>query len=359
MAVLQEYKCPHCDGAVAFDTGAQRLRCPFCDAEFDVEVLDAYTSEIENKDQDKMEWSSSESESWFDEDGMRGYVCSSCGGEIICDATTAATACPYCGSPVVMMDNLSGILKPERIIPFKLDKEAAIEALKMHYRGKRLLPRAFKSENHLREVKGVYVPVWLFDATAEGTVFYDATRSRAWSDNYYNYVETKHYNLSREGSLEFERIPVDGSSKMNNALMESIEPFDYREEVDFNTAYLAGFLADKYDVGAGESKGRASERVKKSMEQAFYDTVGDYENVRMTGSRVSLTRSNVRYALYPVWILSTKWKDQNYIFAMNGQSGKMAGDLPADKTLLNRWRAGIAAAVAAAVFAVSYLIWLI
>lgn len=359
MAVLQEYKCPCCDGAIAFDADAQKLRCPFCDTEFDVEVLDTYTGEVEGKDRDEMKWDSSESESWYEEDGMRGYVCSSCGGEIICDATTAATACPYCGSPVVMTDNLSGVLKPDCIIPFKIDKDAAVEALKKHYQGKRLLPKAFKSENHLKEVKGVYVPVWLFDATAEGAVSYDATRSRAWSDSRYYYTETSHYLVSREGSLEFERIPVDGSSKMDNALMESIEPFDHSEAVEFNSAYLAGYLADKYDVDAEISIERANERIKSSLEQAFMETVNNYSSVSLKGSRATLPKSKVRYALYPVWILSTKWKNQNYIFAVNGQNGKMAGDLPADKTLLNRWRAGIALAAAAATFAVSYLVWLI
>ncbi|MBE7018088.1 MAG: hypothetical protein E7420_08080 [Ruminococcaceae bacterium] len=359
MAVLQEYKCPCCDGAIAFDAGAQKLKCPFCDTEFDVAVLDTYTGEVESKDRDEMEWDSSESKNWYDEDGMHGYVCSSCGGEIICDATTAATACPYCGSPVVMTDNVSGVLKPDCIIPFKIDKDAAVEALKKHYQGKRLLPKAFKSENHLREVKGVYVPVWLFDATAEGSVSYDATRSRAWSDSRYYYTETSHYLVSRDGSLEFERIPVDGSSKMDNALMESIEPFDHSEAVEFNSAYLAGYLADKYDVGAEISIERANERIKKSLEQAFMETVNNYDSVNLKGSRASLPKSKARYALYPVWILSTKWKEQNYIFAVNGQSGRMAGDLPADKGILNRWRAGIALTVAAAVFAISYLVWLI
>jgi DNA-directed RNA polymerase subunit RPC12/RpoP len=69
-----------------------------------------------------------------------GYVCQSCGGEIVADEHTAATACPFCGNPVVMTGNVSGSLKPDLVIPFQVDKKAAKEALKKHYSGKRLLP---------------------------------------------------------------------------------------------------------------------------------------------------------------------------------------------------------------------------
>ena len=101
---------------------------------------------------------------------MRSYVCKSCGGEIVGDATTAATACPFCGNPVVMMGQFVGALRPDYVIPFKLDKKAAKAALMKHYGSKRLLPKVFKDQNHIDEVKGVYVPFWLFDTDVDAQV---------------------------------------------------------------------------------------------------------------------------------------------------------------------------------------------
>ena len=359
MAALQEYKCPCCGGAVAFDAGLQKIKCPYCDTEFDMEAMSACDSELEQIPQESLNWESGSTDTWQEEDGMRSFVCKSCGGEIISDASTAATACPFCGNPVVMMDQFSGALKPGCVIPFKLDKEAAVAALKRHYGGKRLLPKVFKDENHLQEIQGLYVPVWLFDAGAEADVRYRATRVRSWSDSRYDYTQTSYYALSRGGQIGFTGIPVDGSSKMDDALMESIEPFDLSQAVDFRTAYLAGYLADKYDVDAEQSIQRANERVKKTTEEAFVSTAEHYTSVVPEFSSIRLHNGKNRYALYPVWVLNTKWNDKFYTFAMNGQTGKLVGDLPMDKALRKKWFGGIAAAVAAAVYALSYLVWLL
>jgi len=359
MAVLQEYKCPCCGGAIAFDSGIQKMKCPFCDTEFEMETLQEYDSALSEEQSDAMEWEHSESEQWQEEDAVRSFVCKSCGGEIIGDENTAATSCPYCGNPVVMMAQFSGSLKPDCVIPFKLDKQAAIEALKKHYRGKRLLPKVFKDENHLQQIQGVYVPVWLFDAEAEADVRYKATQVRVWSDSRYDYTQTSHFALVRSGSVGFKCIPVDGSTKMDDALMESIEPYDVSQAVDFQTAYLAGYLADKYDVDAEESIQRANERVKRTTEEAFASTAKGYTSVVAEHSSVRLQNGQTRYALYPVWLLNTKWNGKTYTFAMNGQTGKLVGDLPMDKGAYNKWFAGIASAVGAAVLALSYLLWLL
>lgn len=359
MAVLQEYKCPCCGGAIAFDADLQKMKCPYCDTEFEMEALSAYDSELSQEAADELAWQSTSTDTWQEEDGIRSYVCKSCGGEIIADENTAATACPYCGNPVVMMEQFAGALKPDRVIPFKLDKQAAIEALKKHYQGKRLLPKVFKDENHLQEIQGVYVPVWLFDAEADADVRYKATKVRAWSDSRYDYTQTSFFALARGGHLGFQCIPVDGSTKMDDAMMESLEPYDFSQAVDFQTAYLAGYLADKYDVTAEDSIQRANERIKRSTEEAFAATAVGYTSVTPEYSSVRLQNGQTRYALYPVWLLNTKWNGKVYTFAMNGQTGKLVGDLPMDKGLYKKWFAGIAAAVSAAAFALSYLLWLL
>ena len=258
-----------------------------------------------------------------------------------------------------MMGQFAGALKPEYVIPFKLDKQAAKDALKKHYGGKVLLPKVFSKENHIDEVKGVYVPVWLFDADTNAHIRYRATRVRSWSDSNYHYTETSHYSVVRSGSIGYERVPVDGSTKMDDNLMESIEPFDFSGAVDFQTAYLAGFLADKYDVNAEQSVERANQRIKQSTEDAFAATVRGYASVTPVSSSIQMKNGVARYALYPVWLLSTSWNGKKYTFAMNGQTGKFAGDLPCDMGAYFKWLLGLTGIVGAAVFAFTYLMWLL
>ena len=320
------------------------MKCPYCDTEFDVETLKGYDAALKNDAEDNMEWETSAGSEWEsgETDGLKTYVCKSCGGEIVGDETTGATSCPFCGNPVVMMGQFSGALKPDIIVPFKLDKKAAKEGLQKHLSGKRLLPKIFKNQNHIDEIKGIYVPFWLFDADADARVRYRATSVRKWEDDEYNYTETSYFDVHRSGSVGFENVPVDGSSKMPDDLMESIEPFNINDAVDFQTAYLAGYLADKYDVTADESIDRANERIKRSTEETFASTVTGYNTVTTENSSINLLNGKAKYALYPVWILNTTWKDKKFTFAMNGQTGKFVGDLPVDKAAAAKWFAGIA-----------------
>ena len=253
---------------------------------------------------------------------MNVYTCQSCGGEIIADENTGASNCPYCGNPVIMTEKFKGALRPDLVIPFKLDKKAAKEAYYRHIKGRTFLPKAFRRENHIDEIKGLYVPFWLFDGDVDADVRYKATKVRMWSDHDYDYTETSYYSVERSGEMTFVSVPVDGSEKMADDLMESIEPFKISESVDFQTAYLSGYLADKYDVSEKESINRAHDRMKKSAEEVLADTVKGYASVVPENTNVNISGGKAQYALYPVWILNTTWKDKKYIFAMNGQTGK-------------------------------------
>ena len=357
MPTLQEYKCPCCGGAIAFDSTLQKMKCPYCDTEFDMETLASYDAGLQ-QEADSMEWEASAGSEWQagETEHLRSYVCKSCGGEIVGDENTAATSCPFCGNPVVMMGQFSGALKPDLVIPFKLDKNAAKAGLQKHLTGKRLLPKIFKDQNHIDEIKGVYVPFWLFDTDADAQVRYRATKVRSWSDSDYNYTETSFFQVHRDGTVGFEHVPVDGSSKMPDDLMESIEPYDFSDAVDFQTAYLAGYLADKYDVDAEQSTARANERVKKSTEEIFASTVQGYASVQTESSSIQLHGGKAKYALYPVWLLNTTWNGGKYTFAMNGQTGKFVGDLPVDKAAARKWTLGLSAALSVAVYGVVWLL---
>ena len=357
MDSMMEYKCPCCGGAIGFDSAVQKMKCPYCDTEFEMDTLKEYDEELKKSAQEDMSWEKKSSE-WEEEDenNVAAFVCKSCGGEIVADKNTAATSCPFCDNPVIMTERLAGSLKPDFVIPFKLDKNAAKEGMKKHLQGKKLLPKAFKDENHIDEIKGVYVPFWLFDADVDANMRYKGSRIRSWSDGRYRYTETSYFSILRSGSMGFDVIPVDGSSKMPNDMMESLEPFDFSEAVDFQTAYLAGYLADKYDVTAEESEERVNTRIKGSVERSFASTVIGYSALIPESCGISLKNAEEKYALFPVWILNTTWNGEKYVFAMNGQTGKFAGNLPVDKGAYHKWLWGLTAAIGVGFYAIATLI---
>ena len=349
-AQVTNYKCPACTGPLHFAGDSGKLECDYCGSIYDVqEIEDLYADEeaeaaaaqkaAEEEAHEDGAWDlSSAGGDWgADAAKMRAYSCPSCGAQLICDETTAATSCPYCGNPTVIPGQFGGTLKPDYVLPFKLSREDAIKALKEHYKGKLLLPRAFTAENHIEEIKGVYVPFWLFDGEAHVQMSFHGTNSSTSREGDYRVTRTQHYDIRRSGDIAFEKVPVDGSTKMPDDYMDSIEPYDYSALTDFSTAYLPGFLADKYDVDAESASARATSRCKNTAEDSVRDTVTGYATIHTRSKWVSLEPGEVKYALLPVWVLSTKWKDKTYLFAMNGQTGKMVGDLPADKGKLHTW----------------------
>ena len=357
MSALLEQKCPCCGGAIEFNASTQNMKCPYCDAEFDVAAMEQAAQNAAGAAEDNFKWNA-QGDQWKSDEisGMSVYTCKSCGGEIVADATTGATTCPYCDNPVVMTSQFEGGLKPNLIIPFKLDKKAAKEALNKYIASKKMVPKIFKDQNHIDEIKGVYVPHWLFTGTAVASADFNAEKIRSWEDSNYRYTETSHFNCYRSGNMDFQNIPVDGSSKMDDNLMESIEPFNIAEAVDFSTGYMAGYLADKYDVDLDASVPRANERVKNSVVSALHDSVRNAGLTVITTnfSQVDIANGSYAYALYPVWILNTTWNGKKYTFAMNGQTGKFVGDLPLDKGAFWKKVAGLTVPLTAAAY---FVLW--
>jgi len=305
----------------------------------DVEALKAMDDIMaQDLESEEVDWGY-EGEQWRPDDqkGMAVYSCKSCGGEIVGEETLGATSCPFCGNPVVMASRFAGALKPDMMIPFKLPKENALDALQKHYLKKKLLPKVFKDSNHIQEVKGVYVPFWLYNADASGRIDYNGTKVRRWSDSNYNYTETSTFRITREGVIGFDQVPVDGSKAIDDTLMESIEPFVMKDAEDFRSAYLAGFFANKYDVSKEECSQRANERIKNSTVTEFAKTVTGYATVTPVSVNIRAIPKGVKYALLPVWLLSTIWQEKSFVFAMNGQTGKFVGDLPLDKAARRAW----------------------
>lgn len=325
-----EFKCPCCGGALNFDNKSQNIVCPYCDSEFTAEDLKEYTDDIQENGEEDTSWDESQIQAYTNDEvkGMKIYSCNSCGGEIICEETTSSTSCPYCGNNLVVSKELSGDLKPNYIIPFKKDKVFAEDALKKFIRRRPLLPGSFAKTNTIQEVKSLYVPFWIFDADVDGRVRFEGTKTRTWTSGDYKYKEVKHYSVVRDGGIGFTHVPVDGSKKMDDKLMESIEPFDFNQAEEFNAAYLAGYSADRYDVSKEETFGRATTRFRQGTEAAFRRDIHGYDTLELKESILQFSNTKARYALYPVWLLHTKWKDNHFYFAVNGESGKIAGNLP-------------------------------
>lgn len=317
MGKVLDNKCPSCGAAIHFKPELGKFKCDFCDSEFTAEQL---------KDMDKL--SKEESN---DKTNYVNYNCPDCGAEIVTDENTAATFCVYCGNTSIIKNRLSGEFAPDSIIPFKMEREKAISAFKGLRRGRPFIPKSFLSEANIEKITGVYIPFWLYKVDVSGTINVKATKVTSWSRGDTRYTKTDYYNVIRSGSMVYNRVPVDGSTRFDNDMMNSIEPFDYSKLISYNHAYLSGFLAEKYDVSKDDAFSDAKARTLNSTRDEMLSSIVGYSGKTITSNDLKSDLSSAEYVLLPVWMVNVKYKGEYYLFAMNGESGKFVGNIPLDK----------------------------
>ncbi|HHT65426.1 MAG TPA: DNA helicase PriA, partial [Clostridiales bacterium] len=309
MASLQ-YKCLNCHAGLEFNPPSQKWKCHYCFSEFAKEELDQ-VHQAEDLDGEEMP-------------ELDVYHCSSCGAELIADQTTSATFCLYCKNPSIIKSRFTGRFKPKYLIPFHLTREQAKE-LYRKWIGKRLFaPGEFKYKEEVDKVTGVYAPFWLFDCTTNGTVQGQGIRVNHWRQGEYRYTRTQYFRVVRRGIAEYKKVPVDASKKLDDTLMQLIEPYHYKDMTDFSMQYMSGFMAEKYDVESEEAKAAAKSRVEQFTRNRLKETIGGYTSYHDTSSEISMVESEEHYALLPVYLLRNKYKGKDLLFIVNGQTGKVA-----------------------------------
>ena len=354
MEQVLEQKCRACGAPLRFDPEQGKLVCDSCGAKQEIPAeLQIGDVDLTGFDFQAM----TEHAAAEDAEALPVYHCVSCGAEVIAPAEQIALTCPYCGNNIVLTDKVAGKLRPEGVIPFRIDKKQLPEAMNRFYKGKALLPKNFFSEQTMSKVTGVYVPFWMFSGRIDGLLRFRGETAGTHRLGDYIVTQTHHYQLSRDAELAFEDVPVDASGRIADSLMDSLEPFDMSEAKPFDMRCLAGFTADRFDRAKDDVAERARSRMIASAERAVVSTLSGYSGVRRAGGSLR-ARMKARYVLLPVYLFSIQHGGKDYEFAVNGQTGKVVGTLPVSKSVSARYflvRMGAAAAAVVAAFFARYM----
>ncbi|MCL2547258.1 MAG: hypothetical protein FWE06_08750 [Oscillospiraceae bacterium] len=354
------YQCPQCGAPINFDVATQSWLCKYCGGQFekDLKPNELQQCELGSEPSDSACQANFHAPSdcgsvnpGIDADIQADYQahiamynCPSCGAEIITDENTVATFCVYCHNPTIIKTRLQGAYYPIKLIPFKVTKEKAEEMFKNSLKRRPLLPKCFKSSRELDFLTGVYLPFWLFDCDVWGGIHAKATNVRTYSTGRHMITETSHFNVTREGECCYAKIPADASKRMDSKMMDMLEPYDYADMCDFSMGFLSGFMAEKYDQTADDVLPRVDARVKEYIEKKLRNTVTGYTTVRLLKTQHKISDCESMYTLLPVWLLSYKYRGQDWLYAINGQTGRIVGDLPISKGRVATWLGGAFAA---------------
>ena len=320
MVEVLDNKCPSCGAKITFNPKIQKWDCEYCGNKFSLEEMQKHNNASSLKANKRVKKTKKLEK-------MDVYHCKNCGAEIMADETVTATFCVYCGSTAILKDKIDDGIAPNLIIPFKKVKEDAVVAFTNLTKGKPLMPKQFKEIKNIEKIVGVYIPFWSYDLIAEGNMLFLSRDIRIWSDHNYDYTETLKYNVDMYGHLEYNGVLTDASSRFDDDLMDSVEPFDYKELTEYNHAYLSGFMAEKYDVSEDEGLKRATDRTMKTCTEVLQAKIKHQSSVLQTNN-MNITKADSNYIMLPVWMVNINYKDKIYTFAMNGQTGKIVGNIP-------------------------------
>lgn len=353
-----QYKCPNCGNDMAFDAEQGTLSCDSCGNSMRIEDMPKPDlQEGEEPIEDFEEFTPNEEYSTTFDDvgaGAAQYQCQNCGAVLITNQDTSATICSFCGAPVMLGDRLSGVLAPSKVVPFSITKQQAEEAFKK-WRGKGLLlPEDFKKGNRIKGITGMYVPFWLYDLNGRGEAHATCTKVRHYTRGNYRYTETSYYDVYRKVDLNYNKIPADASAKMDDKMMDMLEPFDYNSLKDFNIPYLAGYMAEKYNYTDKDMFPRLRQRTEGYVTDYIRNSIIGYTTTTFTHRWIDVKQRHSDYTLMPVWMFCYDYKNGEHNFYMNGQTGKIVGKPPISTGKAAMWF-GI---FAAGIFAVLKIICL-
>jgi len=249
-------KCPNCGGGLKFDPEKQKSVCEYCLSTFTSEELAAATQAAEAKAERAARTEAAagsaaagtETAAQGSEGHLAGYICDSCGAEVVTEVTTSATFCFYCHNPVLITSRLTGEFQPHKIIPFQYDRDKAIATFRQWAKSHRFVPHSFYSASQLEKMTGLYLPYWMADYDAQVDFAAQAVVRRVWVSGNTEFTEHKDFAIARKGNIEVDHIHELAHGKIDRTLIEAIAPFDESQATDFNLSYLSGFLAEKYDI---------------------------------------------------------------------------------------------------------------
>lgn len=319
-------RCPHCGAKVDYNPKDENFKCEYCGNETTLEEMKKFESAANEKNNQSVS-----EENVDNYEDYISYTCKDCGAEIIADKETTATFCVYCGNSAILKNKLSGKFSPSKIIPFKKERKEAIEAFKSLAKGRPLVPSDFTSEKNIEKIRGIYIPFWFHNFNIDGSIKLEGRRYDHWSVGNTDYTRTNIFDVERGGSIRFESVPIDGSTRFDDALMNTIQPYDYSDLVPYNHAYLAGFLAERYDVEKENSRMQIEPVVLDEAKNQFLKSTLTYSSTSIKSNTLQTKEHSIEYVLLPVYMVNVKYLGKMYTFAMNGQTGEFIGNIPVNR----------------------------
>lgn len=332
---LRKDSCPACGAQAVWTPSKQALVCSYCGTEAPME-LDSRTGEIREIDLvATLREMPEELRGWQTE--KKSVKCRNCHAVSVFDADKVAKNCDFCGSPsLVDYQEIQSPIRPQSVLPFKIDEVRVRELIRKWYASKWLAPGRLKSKALVDTVHGVYLPYWTFDAQvsadwrADSGTYYYTTQTYRDSKGQTRTRQVRHVRWTpAAGHVDhfFDDEPIPGAKGVRQDLLRAVEPFPTSDLVPYDTAYLSGFVVEHYQVVLIDAARRGREQMDAKLRQICAGQVpGDtHRNLQVSAQYGGET---FKHILVPVWLLVYDYGPKSFQVVVNGYTGRMAGEYP-------------------------------
>jgi DNA-directed RNA polymerase subunit RPC12/RpoP len=357
---VRRYVCPGCSAHLTFEPKEGSLVCPYCGRK---EQIPSSVEDV--KEQSYLEYLNQDlSQARTLADDALEVHCSSCGSVVTFTPPEVAGQCPFCGSSIVAQPKSADpVVAPGGVLPFRVAKSQAVNAIQGWLASRWLAPNALKALARQESIWGVYLPFWTYDAftishyTGERgehyweTETYEDTDSEGRRHTRTRQVQkTRWYPASGTVSRWFDDMLVPATISVSDNRLDSLQPWDLHELRPYDPSFLAGFKAQRYQIPLAGGFEHAKETMQHTIrEDVRHDIGGDEQRIHNLAT--SYSAITFKHLLLPVWIGAYRFIQKTYQVLVNARTGEVQGDRP-----YSVWK--VAGLVSFIVFVILMLIYL-
>lgn len=331
------FPCEECGADLEFNIGVQKMKCPYCGHEKDIELREEdqvaeqdFEAMLQRLHELRMDEVKPRDTS---EEAVREIRCESCGGTTAFTGSLTSTECPYCGSPIQLDDvhESPRRVPVDGVLPFLIEHRRAQENLKAWVDSRWFAPNEFRRRGVKGKFNGIYLPFWTFDCLTF-TRYSGSRGEHYWvtvgsGDKKRQERRTRWWPASGAFQRFFDDVLVIAVRRVNPTLVQALEPWPLGQVVPFNQQMLAGYLARTYECELEEGFAEARRRIKDAL-------TGDVQR-RIGGDEQRIDRMDTRYdaitfkhLLLPVWLMAYRYRDKSYQIIINAATGEVQGERP-------------------------------
>lgn len=336
-----DFKCPQCRATTAYCVTDGGLRCVHCG------YYEPPTQPVVGKGAEAFEFTVETMTAAAEAARLQAHGWGAARKELQCQNCRARTSlaegglthtCPFCGSNKVLQhDAPQDELRPRFLIPFKIEARACQTVVRDWLGSSWMTPKALQEIARVARFNPIYLPYWTFDANTAAD--WEAEVGHEETERYYD-SSAKEWRTrtvtvwrweSGHARQHFDDLLVPGTSRLSQVLLDRLRSFDTRALVAYEPQFLAGMMAQAYDVPLERAWEIGRERMREQTREACRGQAST-SKIRNFSMQLDFSDESWRYVLLPVYVSVYTYEDETYQVMVNGQTGEVSGQRPVDWT---------------------------